>query len=54
VRTRELEEAQVEILERLALAAEFRDDATQEHTQRVGEISARLAQRMGMPPTSSN
>jgi putative two-component system response regulator len=50
VRTRELEEAQVEILERLALAAEYRDDATQEHTRRVGEISARLAQRMGMPP----
>jgi putative two-component system response regulator len=39
-RTREFEEAQVEILERLALAAEFRDDATQEHTQRVGELSA--------------
>ncbi|MCL4846795.1 MAG: response regulator [Acidobacteria bacterium] len=50
LRTRELEEAQVEILERLALAAEYRDDATQEHTRRVGEISARLAQRMGMPP----
>ncbi len=49
IRTQELEDAQVEILDRLALAAEFRDDATQEHTQRVGEISARLARRMGMP-----
>lgn len=48
-RTRELEEAQVEILERLALAAEFRDDATQEHTQRVGELSARLARKLGLP-----
>lgn len=48
-RTSELEEAQVEILERLALAAEFRDDATQEHTQRVGVMSARLARRLGLP-----
>ena len=48
-RTRELDDAQVEILERLALAAEFRDDATQEHTQRVGQYSARLARRLGLP-----
>jgi putative two-component system response regulator len=48
-RTSELEEAQVEILERLALAAEFRDDATQEHTHRVGEFSAKLARRLGLP-----
>lgn len=48
-RTLELEEAQVEILERLALAAEFRDDATKEHTQRVGEASARLAAKLGLP-----
>lgn len=48
-RTRELEQAQLEILERLALAAEFRDDATHEHTQRVGRLSARLARRLGLP-----
>jgi putative two-component system response regulator len=48
-RTRELEKAQVEVLERLALAAEFRDDATLEHTRRVGEISAALAARLGLP-----
>jgi putative two-component system response regulator len=48
-RTSELEDAQVEILERLALAAEFRDDATKEHTHRVGEFSAKLAKRLGMP-----
>lgn len=50
-RTSELEEAQAEILGRLALAAEFRDDATQEHTQRVGVMSARLARRMDLPET---
>ena len=31
-RTRALEEAQIEILERLAMAAEFRDDNTGQHT----------------------
>lgn len=53
-RTRELEDAHVEILERLALAAEFRDDATQEHTQRVGEFSARLARKLGLPEQAVN
>jgi putative two-component system response regulator len=48
-RTRELEAAQLEILERLAFAAEFRDDATKEHTRRVGELSARLAARLQLP-----
>ena len=51
-RTRELEAAQVEILERLALAAEYRDDATHEHTRRVGEISARLARKLGLPDST--
>lgn len=49
-RTLELEETQIEILERLALAAEYRDDDTGEHTQRVGKISARIAKALGMPP----
>jgi putative two-component system response regulator len=48
-RTRELEEAQIEILERLALAAEFRDDATRQHTKRVGTWAALLAQKLGLP-----
>lgn len=48
-RTRELEQSQVEILERLARAAELRDDDTGRHTQRVGELSARLADAAGMP-----
>jgi putative two-component system response regulator len=48
-RTRELEDAQVEILQRLAAAAEFRDDETGEHTQRVGRLSALIAEQMGLP-----
>ena len=47
-RTRELEEAQVEVLERLASAAEFRDDDTGRHTRRVGDIAARLAASLGL------
>lgn len=46
-RTAELEATQVEILERLALAAEYRDDDTGEHTKRVGETSARIAEVLG-------
>jgi response regulator RpfG family c-di-GMP phosphodiesterase len=48
-RTRALEEAQVEILERLAVAAEFRDDNTGQHTQRVGQMSALVATQLGLP-----
>jgi putative two-component system response regulator len=47
-RTQELEGAQVEILQRLAAAAEFRDDDTGEHTQRVGHLSALLATQLGL------
>jgi putative two-component system response regulator len=46
-RTRELEEARIELLERLALAAEFRDDDTHAHTERVGERAAELARALG-------
>jgi putative two-component system response regulator len=48
-RTRALEEAQIEIVERLAVAAEFRDDNTGQHTQRVGQMSALLARQLGLP-----
>jgi putative two-component system response regulator len=48
-RTRELEEAQIEILERLARAAEFRDDNTGQHTRRMGETSALIARALGKP-----
>jgi putative two-component system response regulator len=48
-RTIDLERSQIEILERLARAAEIRDDDTGRHTQRVGELSARLAEAAGLP-----
>ena len=48
-RTQELEDAHVEVVERLALAAEYRDDDTGEHTKRVGKLSALLAQAHGLP-----
>ena len=47
-RTRELVEAQNEILTRLALAAEYRDDQTGEHTRRVGYMAAMLARQLGL------
>jgi putative two-component system response regulator len=46
-RTRELDEAQLEVLERLAVAAELRDDETGRHTQRVGDMAGRLASALG-------
>jgi putative two-component system response regulator len=48
-RTRELEEARVEIVMRLAMAAEYRDDSTGQHTLRVGRNSALLAAALGLP-----
>ena len=47
-RTRELEAAQIEIIERLARAAEFRDDNTGHHTERVGQMAALLARELGL------
>jgi putative two-component system response regulator len=47
-RTRALEESRVEVLERLARAAEFRDDVTGDHTRRVGHLAGRLAQSVGV------
>jgi putative two-component system response regulator len=44
----ELDGARREILERLALAAEYRDDGTHAHPARVGHTSMRLAQALGM------
>jgi putative two-component system response regulator len=47
-RTRELEQSQLEVLERLAAAVEFRDDDTGNHTKRVAEVSAMLAQTINL------
>jgi putative two-component system response regulator len=46
-RTEELEAAKLEILERLARAADFRDDSTYGHTTRVGELASLIAAQLG-------
>ena len=47
-RAREVDESRLEGLRRLSLAAEYRDDNTWEHTQRVGALAARLARQLGL------
>jgi hypothetical protein len=47
-RRRENAAAQLDGLRRLALAAEYRDDNTHEHTQRVGHLAALLARGAGL------
>ena len=47
-RTAELEGAHLDTLERLAVAAEYRDDDTGRHTDRVAAVSAILARACGM------
>ncbi len=47
-RTYELEAAQVEMLERLAWAAEYRDDDTGRHIQRVGNNATIVAEALGL------
>jgi putative two-component system response regulator len=48
-RTQELEEARLEILVRLARAAEFRDDQTGQHTMRVGQLARQIGELLGLP-----
>ena len=48
-RTAELARAHQEIVTRLAMAAEYRDDTTGEHTRRVGRAAARIARGLGWP-----
>jgi diguanylate cyclase (GGDEF)-like protein len=50
-RTLELEKSQIEVVTRLAVAAEYRDDRTGEHTFRVGHYSALIAQQLGWKDT---
>ena len=47
-RTQELEEAYIETFERLALAAEYRDDDTGQHTVRVGRTASAIARELGL------
>lgn len=44
---RDAETFRVDTLYRLALAAEYRDDNSPEHTQRVGALAARMARQLG-------
>jgi putative two-component system response regulator len=48
-RTEDLRVARLDALERLALAAEYRDDDTRQHTRRVGRTSALLAGVLRLP-----
>ncbi|HXD56245.1 MAG TPA: HD domain-containing phosphohydrolase [Solirubrobacteraceae bacterium] len=47
-RTRELDEARAETLQRLARAGEYRDYETFQHTERVGQTSAEIAAVLGL------
>ena len=53
-RTKEVEDAQSEILDRLAVGGEYRDDMTGQHTKRVGRMSAQLAQKVGLSPAQAD
>ncbi len=44
----------MEILNRLALAAEYRDDVTGRHAERVGIISGLITEAMGLHPEEVN
>ena len=47
-RTHELEVARLETLQRLGLAAEYRDDYTNRHTARVGRTAGSIAAALGL------
>ncbi len=47
-RTNALEASRLEVLQRLAIAAEYRDDDTNQHTERVGRTAARIARQLGL------
>ncbi len=48
-RTKELEDIQEELFERLLRAAEFRDNETGQHVSRIGHYVYRMALLMGLP-----
>ena len=47
-RTAQLEQARLDAFNRLALAAEYRDDATQEHAWRIGRTCGLMARQLGL------
>ena len=50
-RAAEVHKARVESLRRLAIAREYRDDGTYEHTERVGRVSEAIGRALGMTAT---
>ncbi len=48
-KTKELEESQSEIIRRLSLAAEYRDNETGNHIQRMSWLSSFLGEKYGLP-----
>jgi len=53
-RTAQLQQAHIEILDRLGRVAEYRDDATGKHTDRVGELCGLIALELGLPNERAN
>jgi putative nucleotidyltransferase with HDIG domain len=51
-RTAELERSRHETLQRLARAAEWRDDETRQHAERIGRTAALLAAELGLDETT--
>jgi putative two-component system response regulator len=51
-RTLQLERSRMEAFEKLALAAEYRDDDTGQHTRRVGRLASSLAGALGYDPAT--
>jgi putative two-component system response regulator len=46
--SQELESERLEVLRRLAMASEYRDDGNREHTERIGRTAALLATNLGL------
>jgi HD-GYP domain-containing protein (c-di-GMP phosphodiesterase class II) len=44
-----LDDSQLQVIQRLAVAAEYRDDDTGQHTRRVGRLSTQIGAALGMP-----